>query len=362
MAGRGKARGGRTGARRGRLNSKDGTGSGKQPGDIREEAPCQLCNKIYGEDDTLMQCEDCLLWSCIECLEITAEQYAFMMDNDHVKWYCSDCISNSRAKSKTTNDNLMTMMETIRDSLSGLKLQIEKKADKSVVEDLSLVVDNLEARVSTLEKNDPFPPLPAQPQAPAEVQREVVAQAASELKEHNERKRNSIVFNVPESPSNLKTVCKKDDLEMILGLCERCDQFESDEIVDVKRLGRKTQGEIRPVVVTFKEEQSKARLMTSLYNLRDADAPYKTMRVQHDLTPAEREQEKKLVQEARELTLNEQENFFYVVRGLPGNRKIVRVQKRVRPRDAKGEPKQQETSQMTIVGQGEATAEREGDK
>ena len=86
------------------------------------------------------------------------------------------------------------------------------------------------------------------------------------------------------------------------------------------------------------------------------------MRVQHDLTPAEREQEKKLVQEAREHTLNEQEIFFYVVRGLPGNRKIVRVQKRVRPRDTKGEPKQQETSQITIVGQGEATAEKEGDK
>ena len=103
-------------------------------------------------------------------------------------------------------------METIRDSLSGLKSQIEKKADKTVVEDLSLVVANLEARVTTLEEKWPLPPLPAQPQAPAEVQREVVAQAASELKEHNELKRNSIVFNVPESSSNLKTVCKKDDL------------------------------------------------------------------------------------------------------------------------------------------------------
>ena len=97
---------------------------------------------------------------------------------------------------------------------------------------------------------------------------------------------------------------------MILGLCEQCDQFENDEIVDVKRYGRKTQGENRPVVVTFKEGKSKARHMTSLYNLRDADAPYNNIRVQHDLTPAEREQEKKLVQEATELTLNEQDFFL----------------------------------------------------
>ena len=51
MAGRGQARGGGTSARRDRLNSKDSTGSGKQPGDIKEEASCQLFNKIYGEED-----------------------------------------------------------------------------------------------------------------------------------------------------------------------------------------------------------------------------------------------------------------------------------------------------------------------
>ena len=61
---------------------------------------------------------------------VVQQQYACMIDNDHMKWYCSDCTSNPRARSKTTNDDLMTMIETIRDSLSGLKSQIEKQADK----------------------------------------------------------------------------------------------------------------------------------------------------------------------------------------------------------------------------------------
>ena len=362
MAGRGKARGGRTGARRGRLNKKEGTGSGKQPGDIKEEAPCQLCSKIYGEEDKLMQFEDYLLWSCIECLEITAQQYAFMMDNDHVKWYCSDCISNSRARSKTTNDDLMTMMETIRDSLSGLVSQIEKKAGKSVVEDLSLVVDNLGARATTLEKNDPFPPLPAQPQAPAEVQREVVAQAASELKEHNERKRNSIVFNVPETSSNLKTVCKKrrswDDPWTVQTMwpfwewwnCWRetfgQNNTEWKQTCSGHFQGRTVQGLSHDQLVQLEG------YWCPIQNYGGAARPHTSWAGTRKKAGAG----------------NEGTNpkwagfFFYVVRGLPGNRKIVRVQKMVRPRDTKGEPKQQETSQMNIVGQGEVTAEKERDK
>ena len=42
-------------------------------------------------------------------------------------------------------------------------------------------------------------------------------------------------------------------------------------------------------MVTFKEGPSKARLMSSLLNLKYADAQYKNMLVQHDLTSAERE-------------------------------------------------------------------------
>lgn len=115
---------------------------------------------------------------------------------------------------------------------------------------------------------------------------------------------------------------------MVLDMCNQCTEIEADKIVDVKRLGKKTVGSARPVVVKFSDEQTKASLMTNLSELRNADEPFDEMRVQHDMTPSERETEKKLIAEAKEKSEADSENFFYVVRGLPGNRKVVQVKKR----------------------------------
>ena len=65
--------------------------------------------------------------------------------------------------------------------------------------------------------------------------------------------------------------------------------------------------------------------MFNLRELRDAEEPYKNMRVHHDLTPKEREEEKRLLAEAKQINDNETESFFWMVKGLPGVRKVVRI-------------------------------------
>ena len=59
------------------------------------------------------------------------------------------------------------------------------------------------------------------------------------------------------------------------------------------------------------------------------------------MTPQERETEKQLIRKAKNRSESEEENFFYVVRGLPGNRKIVMVPRRRIAREGRDEEEEE---------------------
>ena len=69
--------------------------------------------------------------------------------------------------------------------------------------------------------------------------------------------------------------------------------------------------------------------MSSLPKLGQADEPYRSINVQHDLTVEEREQRKKLIAEARIMQEDDQSGEWdYRVRGPPGNMRVVKLKKR----------------------------------
>ena len=72
------------------------------------------------------------------------------------------------------------------------------------------------------------------------------------------------------------------------------------DINEVIRLGKKTQdGKPRPMKVIMKNPERKVRLFKKLWKLRDATESYRGLSIQNDLTKKEREEEKKLLDEAR---------------------------------------------------------------
>jgi len=82
----------------------------------------------------------------------------------------------------------------------------------------------------------------------------------------------------------------------------------------------------RPLLVQFGTERDKALLMKNLYRLKDSDSK---ISVRHDMTRDEREEDKSLRVEAKEKNeTNQDHNVFYIVRGEPGDRRVVKVKKR----------------------------------
>ena len=214
----------------------------------------------------------------------------------------------------------MDYMRNMNDNLSNIKAQLATKADKTEVTRLNEQVVELDEWLTAVENGLREARTPAQPSLPItrETEQQMVDRATNEMKEHNERKYNVIIFKVPEAKSNLKVECRRHDLQMVLDMCGNCAEFESGDIVDMKRLGKKTADSDRPTIVKFRDEYVKARLMTNLSELKNAVAPYNQMRVQHDMTPSERENEKKLINEAKEKSAMDEEIFFLCSKGATG--------------------------------------------
>ena len=180
----------------------------------------------------------------------------------------------------------MTFMKNMNQNLTDIMSQLALKADKTETDKINKHINELDKRLANqitgiderlevLKNTTNETPPPAQPPISKEAEREMVARATNELKEHNDRKNNIIVFHMPESRSNLKVECRKHDLDLAIKLSNHCDEFQDDEIFDVKRLGKKNAETARPIIVKYKDEQAKAKLMTNLLSLKNSEEPLK---------------------------------------------------------------------------------------
>ena len=100
------------------------------------------------------------------------------------------------------------------------------------------------------------------------------------------------------------------------------------DIIDVARLGRKrdTEGpQKRPLMISLGSNMERPRVMSRLRNLKDAEPCFHRIRVACDLSKEDREQIRKLVQDAKNLTMaDEMQKWRYIVRG----KEIRKVHKR----------------------------------
>jgi len=91
----------------------------------------------------------------------------------------------------------------------------------------------------------------------------------------------------------------------------------------------------RPLLVVFSEQKFKEQVMSSLKYLKDADAPYKGISVAHDLSPWQREEIKRLVEQAKHEHVNASsepvENYWFRVVGSGARMRVMKVKKKEKP-------------------------------
>ena len=111
-----------------------------------------------------------------------------------------------------------------------------------------------------------------------------------ETKERDKRLNNVIVFNLPESNSQLKSNRLKHDRESVLELCTEVNKDCVDtDITELRRLGEANNDKIRPVLITLSVNEKKHGLLRKFSHLKESKI-FKNVKIDHEKNKQEREE------------------------------------------------------------------------
>lgn len=145
-----------------------------------------------------------------------------------------------------------------------------------------------------------------------------------------------ISFRLPEGEADSKAEILEEEKRCTAELYRLTagKQIDTNNI-SLTRLGKKAperedgKPQERPLRVTFNTKEANTSMMTNLYKLKNAPDLYKNLRIKHDMTIEERVADKALQEDANRRNTEEDkpQDFIFVVRGQPWNRKIVRIRR-----------------------------------
>ena len=171
------------------------------------------------------------------------------------------------------------------------------------------------------------------------VIKEAIYEEKKEQEKINERRRNVMVFNAKEAESDNSDEAKTEDLMLVQKVCNSVHEGileANNEIVSIKRFGKKNSDKIRPMMITFKTEKAKRMLFGNLHKLQNYN-DLKSVSFNHDMTENEKKTTKTKLDEAKKkteelknnLTLSDDaKNWVYKIRGPPWDQKMVKVRPR----------------------------------
>lgn len=140
---------------------------------------------------------------------------------------------------------------------------------------------------------------------------------------------NVIVYNMFESKEETKINQVDDDFIAMRELMENVLKvgYDDADIINITRLGVKSDSRKRPMLVEFSCARVKNLVMQYASRLGGTKGDFKGVVISHDMTKSEREQCKKQVEEAKQRQSQESGNWIYRVRGSPDQMKVIKFQK-----------------------------------
>ena len=254
--------------------------------------------------------------------------------------FCNTCKDPARSaviEDKCIEDKCKEYTDKLHQKLKSLESCMQKKADSTELEDLKKRMEDCEKKITKLEEDKKEGQTWAditdsnEKRTVEDVVEKSLKDRDSEEKERQNRRRNIIIFELPESKKSEPEDRKEEDIQKFVGLCKnKCNiNMTNDHIERAIRLGKITEDKDRPLLITLKEESKKREVFQNLNKLRDAGAPFNKVIITHDLTKKQKEELKEKIQEAQEKESQDVSGeFMYRVRGPPWSWYIKKIPKR----------------------------------
>ncbi len=305
--------------------------------DEEEPSPCGRCRKMVVRGDEALMCEICSRWFHIKCEKVTKGQYKNQASKSksNFHWYCDGCdivqsgLIREMTLLKIEQAQFKKRLEELEEKKvdkEEMQREVDKKANKEDVEKLEQRVTEIEGKQAASTGSSFVNEGASCSKSSEEHTEEVI----KEIKEQDERKRNIVLFNLPESTTGDINDKAKHDKEEMKQLAKQCKvQISKDEMTRAVRLGKKQGDKPRPLLIELSKssEDKKKMLFKNLRLLKDAPEKFKRVSVQNDLTEKQRKREKELREEAKKNEAETSGEATFKVRGPPWARKIVKVEK-----------------------------------
>lgn len=346
---------------------------------------CAKCTLVVGDNDLALECEICDKWFHISCINIGKTCYNAMKRNSSqgVHWYCSACdkVANNfikkLSKLQEEHSKLEARVDVLEHDFSPTELKnkveemvngelelklgtIEAAMDQKIKEEIDNAVNiavNLKFErvgpISTREDLDTAVKVAVdgkfenvgqssawrQPNANGEnvgkdgrsFPGDPTEQAVKEIRDSENRKANIVIFKAAESEFEDIEDRKNYDFGIIKDLMALNKiNINRSCVGNIVRLGQRRAEGPRPLLVTFTSVEEKINfLKNTRSDLMSTSEKFKNVFVKHDMTLREKETSIKLGHLAKEKNeANQDQSFFFKVRGPPQNMRIVKVQRK----------------------------------
>lgn len=170
----------------------------------------------------------------------------------------------------------------------------------------------------------------------AEQSAHVVQLSAREMEDRKSRETKLVWFGIPEKDSEDVEVRKKADLSFVTELGQKVFKFEKGVFKNAVRLGKRA-GKDRPLLTVVDTSDRVGEILRGARTFR-SQQEYSNISVKKDMTPLEREEQRRLVsvrnQKREEAEKNETGEWFIIRKG-----RVVNVTRR-KAAEAAGEEKE----------------------
>jgi len=336
--------------------------------------PCGVCDVNVDTAGKGIECEICKVWFHPRCVDLTDNEYEVLCKHKMgtIHWYCASCNVKSvellslvfglRDKLQMSEKEMESMRKETDAKLSKLELQYD-----AVKEDIKILNKKIEEGMKKCSEDSNKMVKSLQQQTRDEIKEEIeevkttsfadimkeelekslgnmateiqtvktnISESratAEEQRDKESRRNNLILYNVTESTAARAEERNKEDVSFCLRLFNIGLQagIAEEDLLHVFRLGKRGENEDdppRPLLVQLGSYTQKNVIIESLYKLKHADAQYKKTVVSHDMTKTEREDCKKLVEEAKVRAAQDVSGeYLYRVRGPPGKMRIYKI-------------------------------------
>lgn len=316
-------------------NQKDSKGKGTD--DEKKEMDLCSCGKPVKDDaNGGIECDICGHWFHPKC-ECLNKDVIAAIETYKLFWLCSSCKTYSNefrrvvkgeevpCKGSDHSENLSRGNDCVKRKLTEISDALDRVAEsfinqKDIMLEMGKMIKkqgeekrslrDLEATVKKVVKEETATYADAVKKLTSRMEKinntEQPAQAkelrsaVTDCLEQDKRRKNVVVFNVPEQDEGLSATDQAaGDFEILIDLVMEGLKLKIHP-EKVARVGRRVEGKTRLMVVTLRDEDEKWDLLKMAKNLRSAGSKFEKIYIAPDLSPAQQLRDRKLRKELKE--------------------------------------------------------------